>query len=462
MNFKNYWRKENMYCVIVGDIINSKKIDLDAVDEVNNSIKDTLNYINTVYISSILADFGLVRGDAFEGILLTYDQIPDIINDIIKGFYHIRQTKVRICVVFGELISVSTDRNEANGPAFYQAIDAITRMKAEKSEHWFQVSILTSSYAQPLLDNVLNLISSVTQDWTDRQREIIWEVGELSDQQSLVSKKLGISPSVVNKQLKAAHYQAYRKAWEGIGEFLTGLEEKNLQEENSFLAYYGAARRKNKRHEYESAYQLLQKAKEIAEKELSEDDPQLVLIYNGLAENLLKAGDLDAAGNYIALSLQAQKNVPKSHLIYPATLNLSGSRYLEKNMFENAMEDYKAALEIARNTVGEQHYFTCACLYSLALALRREKKYREAVEYFQKVLSFFREHRRFNLIAYADALYYTAYCYFDMGDRVTSGEYAKESLKFLTEHLPPKHPQIKRTNELLEEIQSMEDNTHEN
>lgn len=462
MNVKNYWRKDNMYCVIVGDIINSKKIDIDAVDEVNNSVKDTLNYINTRYMDCILADFGLVRGDAFEGILLTHDQLPDIINDIIKGFYHIRQTKVRICVVFGELTSISTDRNEANGPAFYQAIDGISRMKAERSEHWFQVSILTPSIAQPLLDGLLNLISSVTQDWTDRQREIIWGVEELSEQQSLVSKKLGISPSVVNKQLKAAHYQAYRKAWSGLGEFLVGFEEKNLQEEKSFLAYYGAARRKNKRHEYEEAYQLLLKAKEIAEKELENDNPQLILIYNGLAENLIKAGDLDAAGIYIELSLKVQRDLPKSRLIYAATLNISGNRYLEENMFDKAKDDYKAALEIARNTVGEHHYFTCACLNSIAVTLRHEKKYGEALEYFHKVLGFLREHHKYDPIAFADALYYTAYCYFDMNDRANAEKYAVESLKVLMEYLPPRHAQIKRVNELIAELQDKEDNDHDN
>ncbi|MDF2543758.1 MAG: hypothetical protein K0S47_3476 [Herbinix sp.] len=472
MKSKIDWREKNMYCVIVGDIINSKKIDIENLDEINNSIKEILNYINTTYMDSILADFGLVRGDAFEGVLLTHYQMPKIINEIIKSFYKIQQTKVRICVVLDELTAISTDRNEANGPAFYKATDCIAKMKAEKSEHWFQVSILTTSFAQPLLDGILSLISSITNGWTDRQREIVWSVEELSEQQNLVSKKFNISTSVVNKQLKAANYYAYRKAWVSIEDFLTNLDVNDIKEEKSFLAYYGVAQRKSKRHEYPEAYKMLIKAKEMAEKELAGKElsekeldkynPQLVQIYNELAEILIKMKDYDTADRYINHSLEAQKSLPKSRLIYAATLNILGDLYYSKNIMHKAMENYNAALDVAINTVGLQHFFTYSCYDNLAIVLRREKQYNEAIRYYIKKLEFTRRHSERDSLGLADVLYNIARCCFEMEDSQSAMEYANEALIVYKNNLPPKHMNIRIVNDLIDEILSKEDNGNDN
>jgi len=460
MKAQNDWRHNNMYCVVVGDIINSKQIDPDALDDINTSIKETMDYINTTYMNSILADFGVVRGDAFEGILLTHYKLPQIINEIIKGFYKIQQTKVRICVVLGELSSISTDRNEANGPAFYHATECLTKMKAEKSEHWFQVTINTTSYAQPLLNGILGLISSTTEGWTDRQRDIIWAVEELSNQQHLVSKKLDISTSVVNKQLKAASYNAYRKAWLSIEEFFINLEENDIKEENNFSAYYGLAQRKNERNEYQDAYKMLLKALEITKKESTKNNPQLVLIYNELAENLIQLEDYENAEFYLNLSLQAQQDLPKSRLIYAKTLNIFGDLYLKENALPKAKESYDNALEIAINTVGTNHYFTNSCYNNVALVLRCEENYREAIEYYMKVLKYLSNHSQYNPIQLADVNYKLALCYLESGDTKNAIINANAAVMIYKSNLPSKHKDIKSANSLIEKILSKEDKNH--
>jgi tetratricopeptide (TPR) repeat protein len=443
-----------MYCVVLGDIINSKQINAENVDEVTSSIKETLNYINTTYMDSILADFGLVRGDAFEGVLLTHYQIPMIINEIIKGLYRIQQTRVRICIVIDELTSISTDRNEANGPAFYKASEAIERMKAVKNNHWFQVSIITSSYAQPLLNGILSLISSITKEWTDRQREIVWAVEELSEQQSLVSKKFGISPSVVNKQLKAANYHAYRKAWQSIEEFLINMEENTLQQEKCFLAYYGTAQRYNKRNRYQEAVHMLLKSLEIAKEALDEGNPQLILIYNSLADNLIKLDRYEEAEKYLDLSLEAQQDLPKSRLIYAATLNILGDICLSRNILPRARDAYLTALDIAVNTVGSNHYYTSLCHNKLAAVYRHEENYEEAILYYKKNLTFLRQHPHHKPTALADVLYQLASCYHDQGDDENAKKSIEEALLIYQDHLPPKNELIKKAKELCEEIEA--------
>ena len=65
---------KTMYCVIAGDIIESDKI-ADR-NQAYKKMRDILNYINTEYMPHILAGLGLVRGDAFEGVLLSQYQAP--------------------------------------------------------------------------------------------------------------------------------------------------------------------------------------------------------------------------------------------------------------------------------------------------------------------------------------------------------------------------------------------------
>jgi len=135
MKATNKRRLKTMYCVIAGDIIESKEMDSEVRELVARTAKDVLNQINTDYMDYILADFGLVRGDAFEGVLLTQQQAPKIIQEIIKAFYCVEKTKVRVSVVLGQLTIISSDRNEVDGSAFHRAFANIDKMKEQKNNH---------------------------------------------------------------------------------------------------------------------------------------------------------------------------------------------------------------------------------------------------------------------------------------------------------------------------------------
>jgi Tetratricopeptide repeat. len=443
------WRKNNMYCVVMGDIINSKKIDTELWNEVNKMIKDTFNYINTVYKDSILADFGLVRGDAFEGILLTNYQVVEIVEELIKGFYKAKNTKVRICVVLGELMAIKTNRNEANGPAFYKANEGLEKLKEDKKNHWFQVSIMTDSLAQPLLDGILGLISSMTEGWTDRQRDIVWKVEELSGQQKMAGKNMGISSSVVNKQLRAANYAAYRKAWSSIRAFLTEIEEYNLKESNSFLAYYGTAQRKNKESNYQEAYNLLLMAARLAESDLEQQDPQLIMIYNAIVENRIKLKSFEEAETYVNRSLEIQNKMPKSTFLFVSTLNLKGDLLLEKNLISDAWTEYEEALDITENIADQNDCLKCNCYSKLAYVSVIEKNYNKALLYYEKDLKL---HLQRDQIGIADLYYNIASCYLELEDIRKAEELYKNALSVYEKILPPKHNSIKKTKELLEKV----------
>ena len=175
-----------MYCVIVGDIIHSKSLDFNQREYDTAAIEAILERINSKYQNNIMASFGIVRGDAFEGVLFSQQYVPEILQDIIRSCWKERHIKVRISAVVGELSSVSSDRNKADGPAFHKAIQEIEDMRAEKSDHWFQVSMLTNTIAQPLIDGLLSLLTALTKEWTEKQRELVWAMSDVSNQKNLV------------------------------------------------------------------------------------------------------------------------------------------------------------------------------------------------------------------------------------------------------------------------------------
>ncbi len=220
----------SMYCVIVGDIVGSRELPTEVRIALTLELKSIFGYINTKYADNIVADFGLVRGDAFEGIMYSQADAPAIIQMLIKRLYNIDKTRIRICTVMDYLTVVSSDRNESDGAAFYKATAELDNLKQSDNGHWFQVSFLTSTFAQPLVNSLIELMSALTSRWTDKQREIVWAMEDCNNQQKIAALKLGLAKSVVKKQLAAAHYDAYYNAWRGIERFIFNFEHlPNIQ-----------------------------------------------------------------------------------------------------------------------------------------------------------------------------------------------------------------------------------------
>jgi len=215
-----------MYCVIVGDIIKSSEIKPDLRILLYNSAKSVFSSVNQKYEKAILTQFGIVRGDAFEGVLNEWHYAPDIIQDIIKGFYAISGTRVRISAVIGELTIISGDRNETDGPAFINAFKHLDTLKTNTNNHWLQLTFQTGTIVDPIIEGMIRLLIVLTEGWTDKQREIAWIYDSQKMLQKNVSEALGISRTNVNRQLKAAKYTEYKYAWDSLEIYLKNI--KNL------------------------------------------------------------------------------------------------------------------------------------------------------------------------------------------------------------------------------------------
>jgi len=459
-----------MYCVIVGDIINSRSLDNEVRGQVTKTAKNTFERINAKYMSSLLATFGLVRGDGFEGILLSRHYAPQIVQDILKAIYRVEKTMVRISIVTGRLTITSQDRNENDGEAFSDAIKALFELKKLDSKHWLQVSFDIGTLGRSLIDSQIRLITALTERWTDKQREMSWvaeeiegheiyQEGEAKKQElyKLVAKRIGSTPAIVKKQLNAASYEAYKQAWDGLTEYLIDLDEysagnKDITQE-SYLPYYNVAERKLRQYNYEDALPLLEKAIALARDELKEDDTQLILLYNSTVIAYAETGEHCKAEIAIQKSFDMQKSMPKTRQEYVNTLFVQTKLHLMNRDYDNAKLSANDTLAIAQDIFSQTHPSWSAIYNDLAIAYSRTNDYESALNHYEKSLHY---EITSSLIDHGVTLSNIALCYKSLEDYKQAINNAEKALGIFEEALPQNHRYIKETRNFIQELKSQE------
>lgn len=464
-----------MYCVIMGDIIDSRNLAYSRREEIAKIMQGLFDEINFEYANDILANFGLVRGDAFEGVLFSQYKAPVIIQQIIQRLYSRETIMVRISAVLDELSVVSADRNKADGPAFYLALEKLEMLRRKKSNHWLQVYISTGDEVQPLVDSMLDLLSALTEKWTDKQRELVWAIPEFSNQQNLLSQNMQISKSVVNRQLKKAHYQVYAQAWKNLEEYLARTEEALLLEndtqpkkEISYTTYYSIASRQTKNGNYKEAVTNFEKALERAKRTLGDSTENLIPIYLGLAESYIESIDepesiyskeelIERVQSTIFEAKNCLANLPKVNLELARILNVEGNFKIALELNEEALGCFTEALEIAEAICEADHPFLYVCFNNIGIVYKNLENYALAIEFYKKCMEY--ERGKYPK-SYADTLYNMFLCYVKSGELTQAQVCLLESIEILKNYLPPNSPELinqrKYAEELASELESEE------
>lgn len=455
-----------MYCVIAGDIIRSKELKKSVRYESTRAINQVLEQINIKYEKYILASFGIVRGDGFEGVLFSQQSASKIVFDIIRLLYN-EGVKVRISAVMDDLTVISSNRNRADGQAFYTALDEIEKLRKKRSTHWFQVSFQTGTIAQPLVNSLMELLESLTLEWTDRQTEIAWNMIECSSQQSLVAQKLGVSSSVIHKQLKAAHYETFIRAWDNLEQYLICNEEVTanpIEVTPDYTTYYSIGMRRNELCDYEQSVQYFLKALELAEKKFGTDHPNLVSVYNGLAESYLEQSSIkeisenrkkrlqNYAEKVIEKSFQCQKTLPKTRLEYAQTLNIYGVYYIKTQNYEKALKCYMEGKKIVEDILGTESPYLSAFISNIAITYYEKKEYDTALEFYYQALKLAEQTKKTDPISYAHELYNIGLCYANLGMTDAALEKLQDSLSLYESVLPAKNEVVRNVHNAIEDV----------
>lgn len=213
----------NPYIAIIGDIKESKKItDRNHVQE---KLKDVLENINKAYTNDISSKFIITLGDEFQGLLCSGTNVMNIISEIERKMYPV---KIRFGVGVGEITTRINNEMAigADGPGYYKARSAIEFLKEnEKKKQANPADIRIEAdednqAAEVMINTILSLMTVIKEDWTDRQREIIWDMLEHQDNQASAAKRLNIKQPSVQKSLANGKYYAYKAALDTIGKAL--------------------------------------------------------------------------------------------------------------------------------------------------------------------------------------------------------------------------------------------------
>lgn len=216
------------FAAVIGDIKDSRH--LENRKEVQIRLQRILNRLNEKYKDDIVSRFLITLGDEFQGLLSNGKDILDMVNEIRMEMYPVR---LRFGIGFGQ---ITTDiRTEmalgADGPGYYRAREAVELLKEREKKNRSVLAELclkmdeTHRDKEILLNTVFDLMYVVESGWTDRQREVIWDMLLHGDGQQNTAGRLGITQSTVQKTLAAGSYYTYESALKNASEILGDIQD---------------------------------------------------------------------------------------------------------------------------------------------------------------------------------------------------------------------------------------------
>lgn len=209
----------NPYIAIIGDIKGSRT--LEDRKDIQKRLGDILDKINTKYETDISSKFIITLGDEFQGLLFDGAHVMDILFEIQKHMYPVR---IRFGVGIG---AITTEINKewaigADGPGYYHARKAVEHLKnLEKKNRSNEADIFleadeVNQGTAVMINAVLSLMTVLKESWSDRQREVIWDMLEHQDNQKDVACRLEIKQPSVQKSLASGNYYSYKNAFDTV------------------------------------------------------------------------------------------------------------------------------------------------------------------------------------------------------------------------------------------------------
>ena len=189
-----------MYVVLTGDLKSSRKINDRA--GLQEKLKSALKYVNKTFDDFIVAEFVIVGGDSFQGMISSPDLILSIYYALFENIGHPFYLGIGIGSISTNL---SENIAEIDGEAFHLSAEALEGAKREKK--W--IKLKSGLEDNDIFECLLNFMFEVMWSWTDRQKEIIIyyrKHGENRDAVKYASSKFGIVNRSVYKTLKRGKY----------------------------------------------------------------------------------------------------------------------------------------------------------------------------------------------------------------------------------------------------------------
>jgi hypothetical protein len=200
------------YCVIIGDIVQSKEIKNRRVFQ--RKFSGILRKINKEFASNVVSKFTITIGDEFQGVLKDLSQSYNIIDKIQEMFYPV---KLRFGVGWGKITtSIKKEAVGMDGPAFHRAREAIEEAEKTKLGIIFKLNKLEENLS---INTLVHCLENIKNSWTARQREVTALYLKYNNQEK-VARLLKVKQPSVAAVLTSAQWNWYSEVREGVNTLL--------------------------------------------------------------------------------------------------------------------------------------------------------------------------------------------------------------------------------------------------
>lgn len=197
--FGNRPESEPGYCALIGDVVDSRRIDERAVFQ--NRLQDLIASLNRQHESDLASPLELSSGDEIQGLFLQPQAVVPVAVRLAEDLYPVR---IAYGMGYG---AVSTEilahTYQIDGPCFHRARSALKRTRSEAL--W----LTAGGFGDPtdrLINALFQLMHAVRARWTATQIDYIRRARHMLQKE--IAMELGRSPSAVSESLQAAAFDA--------------------------------------------------------------------------------------------------------------------------------------------------------------------------------------------------------------------------------------------------------------
>jgi len=194
---------------LIADMVKSRDLERHQRPKVQVRFNHFIEDLNKKYSRYLLSKFVITLGDEFQGLLLSADLMPELMEDIERKF---EDRELRVGIGFGTLDTpIQRKAINIDGPALHNARAAIKQAKLRR-----ELGGVFVGFGD--LDSVLNGLARILwftrSKFTQQQIKVI-DMLRSGASQTEIGEKFGITRQAISKTLASSGWYAYDEAEKG-------------------------------------------------------------------------------------------------------------------------------------------------------------------------------------------------------------------------------------------------------
>ena len=201
-----------MYIALIGDIIESKKIQDRA--QVQQQLLRLMKELNWQYQDYLISPFTVTTGDEFQALFSPNSYMFQIIDQLSVAF---SPYEIRFGIGVGEMVTEINKEQSigSDGPAYWLAREAINHIHDKNDYGINHISVfLADEEVTWTVNAMLAACSFIQSKWKEVQYDVLKQlltenIYDETFSHKEIARSLGITPSAFNKRIKASGLKIY-------------------------------------------------------------------------------------------------------------------------------------------------------------------------------------------------------------------------------------------------------------